>query len=466
MNYQELASSILKNLGGADNITKIWHCATRLRVEVVDDAVVNRDSLEALNGVIKVVCGHGQYQIVIGAQVGDVFDEIAQLDGMEDKQEKSNGEQPSDASKEMGKKGFGGLIDRFITFISGIFMPFLGAIVGAGVLKGFLALAVALNWMSEASGTYLILSAAGDAIFYFLPIFVAYSVATELHADHFVSMSVAGALVYPDIVALVTNGTTTDFLGIPVIAMSYSGSVIPAILAILVLSYLERLLKKVIPEALRYVFVPMISLVIMVPLTLVAVGPIASTISTGLADGIIVLYNFAPWAVGILLGAFWQVIVIFGFHWMILPLMMNNITVFGSDPLLPITCAAVVSQCGAALGVFLKTKNMKMKEVAGSAFISAFFGITEPTLYGVTLKLKKPFYFAIASSAIGGAVIGFAGVGAKAFTFPSFLSLPTYLGTGFIGEIIGLVIAFFGGAVLTYLFGVNDSLINIKEPAE
>lgn len=180
----------------------------------------------------------------------------------------------------------------------------------------------------------------------------------------------------------------------------------------------------------------------MVPLTLIVVGPIGSTISNALANSIITVYDHAAILAGIIIGGLWQVIVMFGFHWMILPLIMSNISKLGQDPIFPIACAAVFSQAGAALGVFLKTRNKKMKEVSGSAFIAAIFGITEPTLYGVTLKYKKPFYIAIGCSAIGGAVIGLSGVQAHAFAFPSILSIPTYLGHGFVGEIIGLSISF------------------------
>lgn len=451
MSYHDLAKQILTLMGGPKNIKKVWHCATRLRFNVNDPDKVQQKKIEALDGVIQVVYSREQFQIVIGTQVADLYNEFIKLDGVH-ADSSSSTETSEDEPK---KKGILGLLNRFISFISSLFMPFLGAICGAGVLKGALALFSTVGWLSAKSGTYIILNAASDSLFYFLPMFIAFTAAKQLHVDRFVSVAIAGALVYPNIVALATNNTTLHFLGIPVIPMSYTSSVIPIMLSIWILSYLEPFLNKVIPNSLKYVFVALLELVIMVPLTLMVVGPIGATISNALAGSIMGIYNHAAILAGIIIGGLWQVIVMFGFHWMILPLIMSNISNQGVDPIFPIACAAVFSQAGAALGVFLKTKNKKMKQVSGSAFIAAIFGITEPTLYGVTLKYKKPFYIAIASSAVGGIIIGLAGTQAHAFAFPSLLSIPTYLGHGFVGEMIGLAVSFIGAAVLTYLFGLK-----------
>ena len=342
-------------------------------------------------------------------------------------------------------------------------MPFLNAICGAGVLKGVLALCTTMKWLKETSGTYVLLNAAADSLFYFLPIFIAFNAAKQLKVDRFVSVTIAGALLYPQITTLATKNITIKFLGIPVIPMSYSSSVIPIILSIWLLSYLEPMLKRLIPDSLKYVFVALIELVIMVPLTLIVVGPIGSTISSALANSIMTIYNHASLFAGLLIGGLWQVIVMFGFHWMILPLIMSNIAKLGQDPIFPIACAAVMSQAGAALGVFLKAKDNKTKQISGSACIAAIFGITEPTLYGVTLKYKKPFYIAISCSALGGIVIGLSNVEAHAFAFPSILSIPTYLGHGFVGEIIGLLISFVGAAILTYFCGLTNELNNKED---
>lgn len=446
-------------MGGASNIKKVWHCATRLRFNVKDNNKVNQKELEKLKGIIQVVYGHEQWQLVIGTQVAEVYDQLINMKEIKDSKNLIKEKE----AKNKERTGFLGLLNKFISFISSLFMPFLNAICGAGVLKGVLALCTTMKWLKETSGTYVLLNAAADSLFYFLPIFIAFNAAKQLKVDRFVSVTIAGALLYPQITTLATKNITIKFLGIPVIPMSYSSSVIPIILSIWLLSYLEPMLKRLIPDSLKYVFVALIELVIMVPLTLIVVGPIGSTISSALANSIMTIYNHASLFAGLLIGGLWQVIVMFGFHWMILPLIMSNIAKLGQDPIFPIACAAVMSQAGAALGVFLKAKDNKTKQISGSACIAAIFGITEPTLYGVTLKYKKPFYIAISCSALGGIVIGLSNVEAHAFAFPSILSIPTYLGHGFVGEIIGLLISFVGAAILTYFWGLPNELNNKED---
>lgn len=423
-------------------------CATRLRfnLKAVDKA--DTDAINNLDGVITVVQSAGQYQVVIGNSVAKVYDALADLAGLANDDTKP---QPTDEAVEKPN-----VVNRFIGFISGIFTPFLGALAGAGILKGLLALGVALNWLSANSGAYQIWYAAGDAIFYFLPIFLAFTAAKQLHVNQFVAVSLGAALLYPTLVAVMSKSATLHFFGIPVVPTTYTSTVIPILLAVWVLSYLEPLFDKLFPEAIRNIFTPLLSLIVMVPLTMMVVGPIGGAISNALANGMMAVYNFLPVGAGLIMGAFWQVFVIFGVHWTFVPLMMNNIAKMGYDPLLPILSAAVLSQAGAALGVFLKIKDPKMKALAGSSVITAFFGITEPTIYGVTLKLKRPFYCAVAGGAVGGAIAGAFQVHASSFTLPSLLALPTYLGQGFAGELIGLAVAFVGATVLTYFFGVTN----------
>ncbi|MFC6200364.1 beta-glucoside-specific PTS transporter subunit IIABC [Lactiplantibacillus nangangensis] len=454
MDYKALAQQILTNIGGKENIVKAWHCATRLRfnLKAVDQA--DTDAINNLDGVITVVQSAGQYQVVIGNSVAKVYDALADLAGL------ANEDAQAAPVEEAGEKQ--SIVNRFIGFISGIFTPFLGALAGAGILKGLLALVVALNWLSANSGAYQIWYAAGDAIFYFLPIFLAFTAAKQLHVNQFVSVSLGAALLYPTLVSVMAKSATLHFFGIPVVPTTYTSTVIPILLAVWVLSYLEPLFDKLFPESVRNIFTPLLSLIVMVPLTMMVVGPIGGAISNALANGMMAVYNFLPIGAGLIMGAFWQVFVIFGVHWTFVPLMMNNIAKMGYDPLLPILSAAVLSQAGAALGVFLKSKDAKMKALAGSSVITAFFGITEPTIYGVTLKLKRPFYCAVAGGAVGGAIAGAFEVHASSFTLPSLLALPTYLGQGFVGELIGLAVAFVGAAVLTYFFGVTNEVPEAK----
>lgn len=445
MDYQKLAADILKNVGGQGNINTAWHCATRIRFKLTDEKKADTKAIEDLDGVITVVQSAGQYQVVIGNSVGQVFDQLANQAGLENKSDTAT-EEPADKEN---------LINRFIAFISGTFTPFLGAMAGAGILKGLLALFVALDWMTKTSGAYQIWYAAGDALFNFLPIFLAFTAAKRLKVNQFVAVALAAALVYPTMVTVADKATTLHFFGIPVVPTTYTSSVIPILLAVWVLSYLQPLLDKIFPDAVRNIFTPLFSLMIMVPLTLIVVGPIGSGISNLLAAGVSGIYNFAPAFAGVIMGAFWQVFVIFGVHWTFVPVMMNNIAKMGYDPLLPILSAAVLSQAGAALGIFLKTKDKKQKALAGSGVVTGIFGITEPIIYGLTLKMKRPFICAVISGGIGGAIIGSFQAHANSFTLPSLLALPTYLGKGFSGVLIGIAVAFFLAAILTYLFGFS-----------
>ncbi|MFK4300979.1 PTS system beta-glucosides-specific IIC component [Paenibacillus sp. RC254] len=450
MSYQKLAKDILDGVGGKENVNAVWHCATRLRFKLNDASAANTKKIENTDGVITVVNSAGQYQVVVGNSVSQVYDELTSLPGMA-VHASANAESASE--KRTGKFN---PVSQLMDFVSAVFTPFLGALAGAGILKGILALFTTMNWISIDSGAYKVWNAASDAIFYFLPIFLAFTAAKKLKVNQFVAVSLAGALIHPSLVEIVSNSQTIDFFGIPILPITYTSSVFPILLSIWGLSYLEPLLNKFFPESIRNMLTPLFSLVIMLPLTLAAIGPVGTKISDLFAMVLLAIYGFSPLLAGLVLGAFHQSIVIFGVHWALITLMINNVANQGYDQWLPIVCAAVLSQAGAALGVFLKTKDAKIKGLSGSAAITAIFGITEPAIYGVTLKLKRPFYCAMIAAGIGGAVIGSFEVHASTFTFPSLLAIPTYLGQGFIGEVIGLIIAFFGAVILTYFFGVSN----------
>lgn len=449
MNYQKLAKEILAGVGGKENVNAVWHCATRLRFKLNDVKRADTGKIEKLEGVITVVDSAGQYQVVVGNSVGQVYEALTSLPGMAAYASASNGDVHE---KRTGKFN---PISQLMDFVSAVFTPFLGALAGSGILKGILALFTTMNWISPDSGAYKVWSTAGDAIFYFLPVFLAFTAAKKLRVNPFVAVSLAGALIHPTLVEIVSNSQTINFFGIPIVPITYTSSVFPILLAIWGLSYLEPLLNKWFPESVRNMLTPLFSLMIMLPLTLIVIGPIGTKISSLLALALLAIYSFSPLLAGLILGAFHQSIVIFGVHWALITLMINNIANQGYDQWLPIVCAAVLSQAGAALGVFLKSKDAKIKGLSSSAAITAIFGITEPAIYGVTLKLKRPFYCAMIAAGIGGAIIGSFEVHASTFTFPSLLAIPTYLGQGFIGEVIGLIVAFFGAVILTYFFGVS-----------
>lgn len=455
MSSKDLSKQIIELVGGEDNVNSVFHCATRLRFKLKDNSKADKATLEKTPGVITVVENSGQFQVVIGNNVAQVFEQMMKETSLQDA-EKSGKEDSSESS---------GVLGKAVDIISSIFSPILGALAGAGLLKGLLALILSLEWIDGTSGTYLILNAASDSVFYFLPVFLAVTAARKFKANQFVSIAVAGALVYPTVIAAVSSTDPLDFLGIPVVLVNYSSSVIPIILAVWVQSYIEKWFRSFIHESVRNILVPMFALLIVIPLTFLAFGPVGSMISEGLASGYTWLYNLSPLVAGVIAGAFWQVFVIFGVHWGFVPIMLSNISVLGYDTMLPILTAAVLSQAGAVFGVFLKSKNPQLKALAGSSTLAAVFGITEPTIYGVTLKLKKPFIYACISGAIGGAIIAAGGAQANAFALPGLLALPTYFGAGFSWLVIGILVAFVLAIILVYVLGFDDPAVAAEPQA-
>ncbi|MHA6529472.1 beta-glucoside-specific PTS transporter subunit IIABC [Paenibacillus sp. BAC0078] len=446
MSNKDLSKQIITLVGGESNVNSVFHCATRLRFKLKDSGKADKAALEKTPGVITVVESSGQFQVVIGNNVGQVYDQIMKETSLQDADR--NGKDDESEST--------GVLGKAVDIISSIFSPILGALAGAGVLKGLLALILSLKWISNTSGTYLILNAASDSVFYFLPVFLAITAARKFKANQFVSVAIAGALIYPAVIAAVGAPDKLGFLGIPIVLINYSSSVIPIILAVWVQSYIEKWFRSIIHESVRNILVPMFALLIVIPLTFLAFGPVGSLISEGLASGYTWLYNLSPLVAGAIAGAFWQVFVIFGVHWGFVPIMLSNIATLGYDTMLPILAAAVLSQAGAVFGVFLKSKNSQLKALAGSSTLSAVFGITEPTIYGVTLKFKKPFIYACISGAVGGAIIATGGSRAIAFALPGLLALPTYFGTGFAWTAIGIVVAFVLAMILVFVLGFDD----------
>lgn len=451
MTNKEVAERILKHVGGESNIISVVHCATRLRFKLKDESKADTKAINELAGVIQVVQSAGQYQVVIGSHVGDVYQELMQFVNL--------GQAPVDTAAPKGK-----LLDRAIDIISGIFTPYLGIIAGAGVLKGLLNLIVFLGLLENTSGAYQLLYTAADAAFYFMPIALAITAARKFKTNEFLALALAMTMLYPGFVKYAAGieaaGGALDFFGLPIIFNSnigYNSTVIPIILAVWILSYVERFARKIVPNFLRIFGVTLITLLIMVPLTYIVIGPLGLIIGTVLGKGIQAIYSQSAILTGALLGGLWQVLVIFGMHWGLVPISLNNLATTGMDTMLPMTLAGVLAQAGAAFGVFLKTKDTKLKGLAGSGTLTALFGITEPTVYGVTLPLKKPFVFGCMGGAIGGAMIGFFnviayGFGQSILTFPLFIS-PEGDSSKVVLAAIACGIAAVFAAVMTYFFG-------------
>lgn len=446
VDYRTLAGEILEKVGGEANVASLAHCATRLRFKLKDQAKADKAAVEALPGVITVMEAGGQFQVVIGNDVPVVFAEIGQIS-------KLLGDTAPSADE--GPKG--NILNQFIDLISKIMSPILWPLAGAGLLKAFLALATQLNWLDPAGQTYAIWNAAGDAIIYFLPIFLAATAAKRFHTNQFTSMALAAALVYPAIVAL-NDGSPVHFLGIPVVMVSYTSSVIPIIVAVWLQSYAEKWLNKVLPSTIRNFSTPLLILIVMVPFTLLTVGPITSWLANGISAGITWLFNLAPWLAGGILGGFWQVFVMFGLHWGLIPVMLNDLTNQGYSLLSGPLPAAVLAQAAATLAVAFRSRSAKRRQIAGASAVSGLLaGITEPAIYGVNLPLKRPFYFGIVGGALGGAIASAGGSAATAFVFPSIIGLPAYMQQGsFVLQLIGVAVAIGLGFALTFLFGVKD----------
>jgi len=448
MNYENLAKKIISEVGGEENVNHVYHCATRLRFTLNNRNLANKKEVESLDGVISVIEAGGMFQVVIGNSVNDVYAAIINVSNL--------GTSTSTSETPAGKKN---LLNAFMEMIAAVFAPTLGVLAGSGLIKGLLALFTSLNWMTVDSGTYIILNAASDAFFYFLPIFLAYTAAKRFKADVFIAMVIGASLAYPSIVNAFNDGVSLSFLGLPVTLARYTNTVIPAILAVYVLSILERNLRKRFHESVRNLLTPFICIIVMVPVTLMVVGPIADYASQIIANGYLAIFNFSPLLSGAVIGGFWQVFVIFGLHWGMVPVMTNNLAIFGRDTLGPGCMMAVASQAGAVLGVFLKAKDKKVKSLALSAFVTALFGVTEPAVYGITLKYKKPFYIACVTGAIFGGIVGAAGSAALAVATRSILSFPIYIGQGFRWLVAGYFMSMITSCILTFLFGYKDEEI-------
>ncbi|NWK85344.1 PTS glucose transporter subunit IIA [Staphylococcus sp. GSSP0090] len=416
MKYENLAKDIIDKVGGEENINSLTHCITRLRFKLKDEDKADTEYLKNNDEIVTVMRSGGQYQVVIGNHVADVYEAINKVAHLDDSAESQDKTQSNKKEN---------LLNRFIDLISGIFQPILGILVSAGMIKGFAALFLALGWLTESSGTYQILFGIGDALFYFFPVFLGLTAAKKFGSNHFIGMAIGAALVYPVFVnamAMGAKGATTlfagtlfevesnlSFLGIPVISMTYTSSVIPIIIAVYCASILEKKLKLIIPEVIKTFIVPFFTLLIIVPLTFLVIGPIASWIANWIGAGALSIYGLSPIIAGLLLGAFWQVFVIFGLHWGLVAIMINNTATTGYDIINPLIFAASFAQTGIVFGIFLKTKNTKLKSLSLPAAISGIFGVTEPAIYGITLPRKKMFIYSCIIAGIFGAFVGLAG---------------------------------------------------------
>ncbi|NBA38133.1 beta-glucoside-specific PTS transporter subunit IIABC [Enterococcus hirae] len=452
MNKSELAKQIVADLGGADNITQSWHCITRLRFNVKDQKEVDLEKIKKLEGVIGAQFQSGQYQVIIGSTVEEVFAEVSLL--LDDLNKTDEDEQLGVSKKS--------ILDSLFDTVSGIFNPILPAIVGGGLLKGIMALLVSLNVLSETSSNYEILSFIADAAFYFLPFLIAFSAAKKFKTDASLSVTLAGVLMYPTIIQYATGGEVSSlkFLGLSVPMNNYSSSVLPIILGVWLLSYINKYIKRFIPKTLSIIFVPLLTLVVTAPLVLLFIAPLGNYIGVYLQQIFTSLFNRAGLIAGLLMGGLMPLIVITGMHYAFFPSTFASFEKLAYDSvLLPMSLVSNFAQAGAVFGVLLKTKDEKMKQLSFSTLLPAIFGITEPAIYGVTLKLKRPFYASLIGGATGGAIFGLLSVKVFSFSQPGITALPSYIEKGtsnFIYALIGVVASFLVACVVTLIFLKNE----------
>lgn len=472
--YDGLARIIIQNVGGKSNIISVAHCITRLRFKLKDESKANKEVLESTDGVIKVMQAGGQYQVVIGNQVNDVYDavlEVGHLAAAGAVDEEGNAVEETSGG---GKKS---PVSLLIDVISATLQPTLGVMAATGIIKGLLALFDFLGLIPAASGTYQVWYAVADGFFYFMPIVLGYTAAKKFKVNEFIGMAIGIALCYPAMVnstagtvlGTVFTGTAFEmsyyltFFGIPVImpASGYTSSVVPIILAVAIAAPLEHWLKKVIPDVIKLFVVPFVTLIVMVPLTYLVIGPIASILCSILSLFFNAIYSIpvvGGLIGGVLIGAFWQVLVIFGLHWSLVPLAMINYSLLGYDFILsPYFCVSF-AQTFVVLAIVLKTKDEKLKKIAIPAFISGIFGVTEPAIYGVTLPKKTPFIYSCIAGAIGGAFTGLMRTrsysigGLGLFGLPSFIDTTGVMGlTNMIYILIAILIASVAGFAMTYV---------------
>ena len=459
--YETLAKEILNYVGGKDNVNSLTHCITRLRFKLKDESIAQDEALKNLEGVVTVMKSAGQYQVVIGNQVQDVYEQLAPL---------LHAEQPQtvqDAEKEK-------LLDRFVDIISGIFQPILGIMAACGMIKGLNMLFMTLGLYAETSGGYMIINAIGDALFTFLPLFLGYTSARKFGLKPMVGLVIGGIMCYPGIQSSALSGSLKplytmfegtmfaspvyiDFFGIPVISMDYTSTVIPVIFIVYFASKCEKLFSKFVPDLVKFFFVPMLTLLVALPIGFLLIGPVATFGSKIIAETIISIRNVSPMLAGGLVGLTWQILVIFGLHWGFIPVYINNIVTNGYDNVMMPFFACTFETSAVILVIMLKTRDRKMKELCLPNFISGIFGVTEPGIYGILLRLKKPFIISCIAGGIGGAFYGFCNFrkfsmgGMGIFEFPAMME-PDGAWGNLLVAVSGVLLTMIAAVILMLLF--------------
>lgn len=443
MNYQDTAHQIIDRIGGKENVLSLFHCITRLRFLLKDNDKADRAALEALDGVMGVNISGDQFQLIIGNDVEPLCKALlAELPDLDNAARPTKRRNP---------------VSVVLEGLSSIFSPIIPAIAGAGILKGMLALMVAMQWVETTNQTYQILLAISDGVFYFMPLALSFSAAKKFGANPYVAVALAAVLFHPAIQTLFKAGAPVNFIGLPVPTVNYASTVIPILLAVWLLSRVERLIDRFMPGPLKTMFVPLLCLLIVTPITLIAIGPVGIYTGNALSGGIIWLVENMGIVAGVVVGGTLSLIIITGMHYVIVPIMINNISTMGFDPIKILFYIANLGQAGAAFGVFLRARDKKLKSLALTTSFSAMMGITEPAMYGVNIRYKRPFAAALAGGACGGAFAMAMGVKTYAFALSGLPGLPALVGPTFLWALVSIAISFVCAATLTVILGFEEA---------
>ncbi|QCQ12309.1 MULTISPECIES: beta-glucoside-specific PTS transporter subunit IIABC [Enterococcus] len=448
-NYDRLSKEILQNIGGKENVNEMFHCVTRLRFYLKDSGLVDLDKIKQLKGVIGAQYATDQLQIIIGNDVSDAYKAM----------EKQIGEIHSSGNSGEKKNGFH--LKGLFETLAAIFLPVVPVLAGTGMIKGLIIILTTYANVKADSGIMQLLTISSDCVFYFFPFLIAWSAAKRFKANIPLAMALAGCLLYPIMTEGLANGEPGLLVfGLTVPFVKYAGSSIPIILTVWVLSYVHPFINKVIPKALRLVFTPMLVMLVMTPLALILIAPSANYISIGLASVVKMLFEFSPIVAGLVVGATRPLVVLSGMHLSLGALIIENISQFGYDVILPINTMGTLAMAGAALGTWFKSKDSEIKTISFSAFISAFIGITEPVIYGVLLKFRNALIATMVGGGIAGAFVATFKGTSTAYVNSSILSLPVFMGPGFVFVCIGMAMAAAISFVLVQVLGLSEEKNN------
>lgn len=400
-NYAEIATGIIEAIGGKENIKDVTHCATRLRFHLKDENKANDEQVEKVKGVLKVVKSGGQYQIVIGPQVASVYAEVLKTGGVVGGGAVEATE--ADAKDDAKKQGIGAVI---LDYISSMMGPIIMLVCGCGIIKGIASLLTISGVLTTTDTLYMIINAAGDCVYYFMPIFFGYTLSKKADINPVVGMALGAILVYPDL----QNMQGSVLFGIDISGITYKQTMLPILVSVLAAAPFDHWLKRVLPDSVSGFMEPVILLFVAAPIMFVVIGPITTIVSNAIANFVQFLLGFSPVLAGAVVCGLWQVLVLFGVHAVLATVIFTLMFTTGSSMLYPLTCIPAFAVFGIVTAMFIRTRNKKTKETALSCIPTSFLGITEPSMYGLLLTNVKYFVITCIISAISGAYMGITGV--------------------------------------------------------